>query len=76
MINETDIVIMWIVAFVVITIVYSLCLCYIRHQNSDSVTINDYGKTYLKSITPVAPPMFNFTDSNNVLKKIVPVDKL
>jgi Na+-driven multidrug efflux pump len=67
----------WLCAFTAITIIYLLLLFLIKNNNTESSEITEIGRTYLKSVTPAyPPPMFNFTDSTNVLKKVIPVDKI
>jgi Na+-driven multidrug efflux pump len=67
----------WLCAFAAVTIIYLLLLFLIKNNNTESSEMNEIGKTYLKSVTPAyPPPMFNFTDSSNVLKKVIPIEKI
>lgn len=67
----------WASAIITITIIYLLLLFLINVNNVQSFEMNNINKTYLKSITPAyPPPMFNFNDSTNVLKTIIPINKI
>ncbi|ATZ80448.1 hypothetical protein BMW23_0394 [Bodo saltans virus] len=67
----------WGYAIIAITVVYIFLLCFIKNNNTDSYEVTQMGKQYLKSITPAyPPPMFNYMDSADVLRKIIPVDRI
>jgi hypothetical protein len=68
---------MWGYAIIAITVIYLLLLFCVNDSNTDSYEITNTGKQYLKSITPAyPPPMFNYMDSSNVLRKVIPMDRL
>ncbi len=67
----------WAVALIIVTFVYFLFLYFIKNHNTESFEINELSRLQLKTLTPAhPPPLFNFTDSPNVLRKFTPVNKL
>jgi hypothetical protein len=67
----------WLICFLIITVVYFLCLFIMKDHNLSTYELNNINRTYLKSVTPAyPPPLFNFGDSPQVLQKVFPVDGL
>ena len=68
---------LWGICVFVVTAIYLLCLCLIKKNNMGTFENNEVNRTLLKSMTPAyPPPLFNFNDSPNVLKKVIPVNKI
>lgn len=68
---------LWGICVFIITLIYIFILCVINKHNIKTFNDNEINRTILKSITPAyPPPLFNYTDSPNVLKKIIPINKI
>jgi hypothetical protein len=68
---------LWGGCFFIITVIYLLCLYLINTINKETFYSNGINNTLLKTITPAyPPPLINFSDSNNILKKVLPISKI